>query len=76
MWINPPVIQGTTMYKFGTSSTKSLAYLDSALEFFATPQSGRYIQPLGICSKISASPSGLPVSSQYLLSFPYIPFLH
>lgn len=60
--------------KFGTFSAKFLAYLDNALEFITPPQKVRYIQPLGIYPKISASPSGLPVASQYLLSFHSIPF--
>lgn len=75
MWINPHAIQESTVYKFGTSSAKSLAYLANALEFIAThpptpAKDGRYIQALVVCSKISASPSGLPEASQYLLSFP------
>lgn len=74
MWINPHAIQESTVYKFGTSSAKSLAYLDNAVEFIATcpptPLPDRnYLQALVVCSKVSASPSGLPEASQYLLSF-------
>ena len=36
MWINPHAMQESTVYKFGTRSAKSLAYLDNALEFIAT----------------------------------------